>query len=258
MDYKGTRANYFDYLVGEKQIEHVLEHIVGDTALDVGCGIGLFTERLPQYFEVVAGLDIDKDNRMAAAQRCPDIDFFVGDAGVVEFFQKYSDIFMLNVLEHVEDPIKILRNMARYLCPNGKMHIVVPNAWSVHRLLAFRMGLIVDVHHLPQDQIDLYGHKRVYDPETLRLDVQEAGLCITSEDGIVYKPLPNVDMQLLGDKHGEGWLRKWVSGLYEFGLNCPSNCASIYMEARCQDTAKCSRLIQGVQGELGTARSIST
>jgi 2-polyprenyl-3-methyl-5-hydroxy-6-metoxy-1,4-benzoquinol methylase len=102
----------------------------------------------------------------------------------------FDSVVATHVLEHVADPVDLLRRIRGWLAPDGKAVIVVPNRESLHRRLAVEMGLQPELDTLGERD-RLVGHRRVYSLETLRRDVEEAGLEVTDEHGFFLKVLPN-------------------------------------------------------------------
>lgn len=97
--------------------------------LEIGCGIGNFTKLLIGYGEVFA-IDIDK-HYVAAAIRTvkgkAKIEY--GDIEDSNYFfggQKFDTIICLNVLEHIKDDGRALRNMYSLLEKNGFLVLLVP------------------------------------------------------------------------------------------------------------------------------------
>ena len=102
----------------------------------------------------------------------------------------YDAILALHVLEHVDDPVSLLRRLATWLRPGGTLVIVVPNRASMHRRIALSMRLITALDDLsPRDH--LVGHRRVYDLDALRRHVATAGLVVDRSFGAFLKTLPN-------------------------------------------------------------------
>jgi SAM-dependent methyltransferase len=103
--------------------------------LDVGCGDGLFFDRLRQ-FGVVEGVEPDLGLITDGSGYRDAI--FVGT--FEEFLPKtrYSLIVMLDVLEHLENPMRALRHAVRMVEPDGKILVTVPAfraLWTQHDVL---------------------------------------------------------------------------------------------------------------------------
>jgi 2-polyprenyl-3-methyl-5-hydroxy-6-metoxy-1,4-benzoquinol methylase len=104
----------------------------------------------------------------------------------ITFSESFDTIVMMHILEHVETPIDILKKYSQYLKEDGQIIISVPNAFSFHRMLGVKMGLLEEEHELHQGDYDA-GHRRVYDMSSLRDDVETAGLSIVEDGGIFFK-----------------------------------------------------------------------
>ena len=104
--------------------------------LDVGCGDGLFFPRLRQ-FGTVEGIEpalrsVNPGNA--------DNNYIYTCSFDQNFWppHKYSLILMLDVLEHIQDPIGALRHAGELLEPNGMLVITVPafmTLWTNHDVL---------------------------------------------------------------------------------------------------------------------------
>lgn len=101
--------------------------------LDIGCGDGLFFPLLREFGEV-EGVEpfselLDPENRDRA---------HIHNCAFNEDFQpgkQYSLILMLDVLEHLENPISALRHVRKLLEPTGTVLITVPAfmaLWTNH------------------------------------------------------------------------------------------------------------------------------
>ncbi len=101
---------------------------------------------------------------------------------------KFDRIEMGFILEHVDDPIFILKKYKEYLLPNGKIHIAVPNARSLHRLIGHYAGLLKNVYEISEYD-KMLGHKRYYDIDKIKEDIIKAGLKITDVRGLMLKPI---------------------------------------------------------------------
>jgi SAM-dependent methyltransferase len=107
-----------------------------ESILDIGCGDGLFFPRLREFGEVEGVEPFSELLNPANPDRnhiysCPfDHNFQPG--------RQYSLILMLDVLEHLEDPVSALRHVCDLLRPDGKVLITVPAfmaLWTNHDLV---------------------------------------------------------------------------------------------------------------------------
>ena len=105
----------------------------GSSILDVGCGNGLFFDRLSEFGEV-EGVEIDASLVSDERDRCGHIHIGPFD----ETFRPgkhYSLILMLDVLEHVPDAAGFLRYAVQLLERNGTILATVPAfnlLWTNH------------------------------------------------------------------------------------------------------------------------------
>ncbi len=95
-------------------------------------------------------------------------------------------VVMHHVLEHVDDAVKLLRHVRSFLAPGGMVACSVPNARALSRQLAVEMGLLESAYALTAND-HKHGHQRVYDWNTLRADVRDAGYAIAGEHGLALK-----------------------------------------------------------------------
>ncbi len=103
----------------------------GQRILDVGCGIGLYTQAFRRYTPHVFGIEIELDRAIEARERAQAIVQAVGET--LPFASASFDIvFSHEVLEHVADDRRTAAEMVRVVRPGGWIVIFVPN-----RLYAF-------------------------------------------------------------------------------------------------------------------------
>lgn len=132
----------------------------------------------------------------------------------------HDAVILSGLLEHVDDPQRVLAKAAEALLPGGVVVALVPNARSLHRLLGLEMGVIDHVHALAAPDRAV-GHRRYYDVDSLRAELRRAGFASTETlwDGILLKPLPNASMDELPDEV--------LHGLFRLGRRFPEQCAEI-------------------------------
>lgn len=99
-----------------------------DSVLEVGTGTGYFSQVLTSYCKSYTGLEIDSASvtrlRKALSGKGSVVE---GDAQALPFpDQSYSAVVILEVLEHLPDFRKAVREIHRCLQPGGKVIVSVP------------------------------------------------------------------------------------------------------------------------------------
>ena len=110
----------------------LLVELVGSNkrVLDVGCDTGYLGEVLSALGNKVWGFEISEETAALARERL--IDCAVGDlekTDLAEVFEPHSfDIVVFgDVLEHLRDPLSVLRSSRRLLAPGGSVLVSTPN-----------------------------------------------------------------------------------------------------------------------------------
>jgi 2-polyprenyl-3-methyl-5-hydroxy-6-metoxy-1,4-benzoquinol methylase len=118
-------------------LEGVLDRVAADTssstkrALEVGCGEGVIAQKLQRRWDSVVGLDLPDAGLRAEWRERPGPGYLHASAHELPFEDDQFDVVVsVEVLEHLTDPVKGLREMARV----GARHLVV----SVPREPIFR------------------------------------------------------------------------------------------------------------------------
>ncbi len=139
--------------------------------LDIGSGQGdlLASLRAAWPEAELAGLELSAEGIRRAAAKVPDarfwqIDLLAKHHGAPEIMDWAEVAICSEVLEHVDDPARLLRNAARYVAPGGLVVVTVPGG--------------------PRTAFDRHiGHRRHYRPDALRAVVEQAGLDVVDVHG---------------------------------------------------------------------------
>jgi 2-polyprenyl-3-methyl-5-hydroxy-6-metoxy-1,4-benzoquinol methylase len=95
--------------------------------LDFGCGGGAFLELMRRRGWRVTGLDASSE-AVACVREKLDVRAFVGTLPHPELGPESFDVVtMWHSLEHVHEPLPVLRSAHRLLAPGGRLLVVVPN-----------------------------------------------------------------------------------------------------------------------------------
>lgn len=188
----------FDLRLIRSAFDRYAEFFNGDSCLEVGCSVGHMTEYLKDAFLHVTALD-GSSEALDQVKDWPNVDKV---HSMIEDFlpeEKYSTIVANHFLEHVSDPVAVLKKMRGMLVAGGVLIVGVPNAKSWHRLAAVKIGLLDSEYEL-NGRDEILGHYRVYDRALLHEHVQAAGFSIKAEGGLLMKFLPNSMMIELSEE----------------------------------------------------------
>jgi 2-polyprenyl-3-methyl-5-hydroxy-6-metoxy-1,4-benzoquinol methylase len=221
-------AYRFDYLMHDYMMQTFQPFIAGDKALELGCYKGEFTKRLSELFsqlvviEGAAQLIAEARDRVAS----PAVRFLLGNFEDIDLNEQFDAIFLIHTLEHLDHPEVVLKRIQRWLAPQGKLFLAVPNAHAASRQIAVKMELISHASAVTTGEY-AHGHRRTYSLDTLENEVRSAGLSIVSRGGILFKPLANFQF----DQALEAGIvdKDYLDGCYRLGMVYPDLCASIYL-----------------------------
>jgi 2-polyprenyl-3-methyl-5-hydroxy-6-metoxy-1,4-benzoquinol methylase len=240
---RSTYHSEYNYYLAQYKVKSCLEHARGDSLLDIACGDGLMTELFANHFRRVVGVDASGKHLAVARERVAHADFYESLIEEFDINERFDSVFMLDLLEHVLDPKVVLKKAAGFLVKGGKLVIHVPNAYAINRRLAVLMGTLESCEELSPFDLQIAGHRRAYSMETLRSDIEQAGLKILHTGGIFYKILSTPQMDwflkngLWNEGHGWGrtgmekskdWKAEFCRACYELGKDYPEDCNIIY------------------------------
>ncbi len=101
--------------------------------LDAGCGEGRFTRYLLNKGKII-GMDFSKEYVKIARKYVKGVKFVVGSVTKIPFpSNKFDYIFLVDVLQHVPELEKSVKELNRVLKPKGTLIIIDKNRFALHR-----------------------------------------------------------------------------------------------------------------------------
>lgn len=228
MPFEGVQAAYRRRVVLEQVARHRPRRL-----LEIGCGFApLFTDLAPDMDICVVEPSADfiahahglaqGRNGIRLEQALLE-DFVQSESGTFDF------ISLSGLLHEVQLPAALLA-ATRRLCHDGTLvHMNVPNAHSLHRLLALEMGLIASTFDLSAQQMTLQQHS-TFDLPSLKRLAEEAGFSVLESDSYFIKPFTHAQMEEL---RRSGFLTDaMLEGFHGLARHLPGLGSEIYLNAR--------------------------
>lgn len=224
--YLSSYGSFNDWLI-KRRYHKLQQFFQGDTCLEMGIAEGTGIEDLLAHFDKVTVVDgskaaIDKIKKQFTSPKLHVIQSYFEDMDFGN--ERFDTIMMAHILEHVDDPIKVLKHAKTFLKPNGVFIIDVPNGNSLHRQVGVKMGLLKEKTELNEADLSI-GHQRVYTPETFKQDVQKSGLKIVKFGGMFIKILSNSQTEAVINE-------QQLEALFLVGEDNPNIAAEIFIIAK--------------------------
>lgn len=143
--------------------------------LEIGCGTGGVLAEMRRNFPALklSGGDAFLRGLAYAAQRNPDADLYQMDAVNIPFWEEFEIVAAFDVLEHVEDDERMLRQLFTACRPGGGIVVTVPQ------------------HPFLWSRTDEYAHhKRRYTRKDLLTKIEKAGFKVERVTSFVSLLLP--------------------------------------------------------------------
>ena len=174
---------------------------VGQRVADIGCGEGHLCAELQRAgWPEVIGVDVSRARIERARGLYPDVTFYDRPLDRTnEPQQSFDLIIMDNVIEHLPDPVNVLRSLRRYLKRDGRLAIITPNMTCGHFKLLGRRWT---------PELAPHAHIYLFTPASMGLLLRESGF---SADAIgdfhlaIYSPWAFLRRLLSSDAKGALW-----------------------------------------------------
>lgn len=196
--------------------------------LELGSFKGDFTRRFLPFFDDVTCVEASDVAVQEAQQKLGSKVKFVNSLFEKATLPKrYNNIVLTHVLEHLDDPVLVLKRInEEWLAQGGRFFLVCPNANAPSRQIAVKMGLIS--HNAAVTTAEAkHGHHRTYTLDTLERDAVAAGLKVVHRSGIFFKALANFQWDRL--LQTDIISNEYLDGCYKLGQKYPDLCSSIFL-----------------------------
>lgn len=173
----------------------------GEMVADIGCGEGHLCGELRRAgWTRVVGVDVSRTRVERARKLYPDGEFYdrpLEEAPVPE--GSFDLIIMDNVIEHLPEPVLMLRTLRRYLKPAGRIVVITPNMSSGHFKLLGRRWT---------PELAPHAHIYLFTPPSMRVLLSNAGFWVDRVGNFhlpVYSPVEWTVRLLSADVKGAIW-----------------------------------------------------
>ncbi len=171
---KGVRENFLQRKWHMGKLQSVLSVIEGDPKkiLDIGCASGWFLSNIGKKYPRAKchGVDIYDKAIEFGEKKYPKITFKVSDAHKIPYRAGEFDLIICTeVMEHVEDPLTVLKEMRRLLSKNGQAVIELDSG-------SLLFSVVWYLWRLGQGNVWNHSHLHSFNIEKLEKLIRKSGL----------------------------------------------------------------------------------
>jgi 2-polyprenyl-3-methyl-5-hydroxy-6-metoxy-1,4-benzoquinol methylase len=232
-EFKDTKDHKYAYdfdfdVMHDYMIKSFKPFFKSNDVLELGSFKGGFTKKLLPYFSDITCVEAsDEAVDYAKKDLGENIVFYNSLFENTTLPKKYNNIILTHVLEHIDDPIGLLRKIkSEWLSEEGNLFIVCPNANAPSRQIAVKMGLISHNSAITDSEKE-HGHRITYSLDTLERDAKSSGLQVIHRSGIFFKALANFQWDKL--MNTDIISKEYLDGCYDLGQQYPDLCSSIFL-----------------------------
>ena len=161
----------------ERRFRFTEKMIEGKSVLDFGCGDGGYLHRAKTVAHKVCGVELETAVREALKEEGIPCYKSIKETGTVDV------VTMFHVLEHIDNPVPLLKEIAGHLSDGGQIIVEVPNADDA-LLSLYKCEAFADFTYWK-------CHTYLYTIDTLRRLAKKAGLGIRFMRQVQRYPLSN-------------------------------------------------------------------
>jgi 2-polyprenyl-6-hydroxyphenyl methylase/3-demethylubiquinone-9 3-methyltransferase len=167
-----------------------LDCLKGLRMLDIGCGAGILSEPLARLGATMVGADPSEENIAVASAHAEDngvaVDYRATTAeALAEANEKFDVVLAMEVVEHVNDVPEFVATCATMVKPGGLMIAATLN----RTLKSFALAIVGAEYVLRWLPRGTHQWDKFVKPAELERAIENTGLNVTGERGIIYNPL---------------------------------------------------------------------
>jgi 2-polyprenyl-3-methyl-5-hydroxy-6-metoxy-1,4-benzoquinol methylase len=218
----------FDFKMHEYLFAKFQRYGLSGEALELGAHKGDFTAKLAPCFSSVVAVEGAPDVAQKLSDRFNggNVETFASRFEELSLDRKFDAVFLMHTLEHIDQPVALLKRIYQWLKPEGKLFLACPNANAASRQIAVMMGLISHNAAVTEGEA-IHGHYKTYSLDTLELEARSAGFEVVDRGGVFFKPLANFQI----DRALEMGIidTQFLDGCFALGDKYPDLCSSIFL-----------------------------
>ncbi|MBB1313481.1 MULTISPECIES: bifunctional 2-polyprenyl-6-hydroxyphenol methylase/3-demethylubiquinol 3-O-methyltransferase UbiG [Aliivibrio] len=165
--------------------------LFGKKVLDVGCGGGILAESMAKQGAEVIGLDMGKEPltvaRLHALETGTTLEYIQSTAEqhAEEYPETYDVITCMEMLEHVPDPLSVIRACAKMVKPGGHVFFSTLN----RNIKSYLFAIVGAEHVLKLVPKGTHDHDKFIRPSELLKMLDQTALQERGITGLHYNPL---------------------------------------------------------------------
>lgn len=175
------------------RVSFIMQHcsIADKKIIDIGCGGGILTESLAREGALLTGIDMSPDALMIANTHAQSNHLTIeyqqttAEAFATQHPQQFDIVTCMELLEHVPDPISIIRSCARLVKPHGHIFFSTLN----RNLKSYAMAIIGAEYLLKMLPQGTHDYAKFIKPSELEGWIRGEHLQLKALGGISYNPL---------------------------------------------------------------------
>jgi len=165
----------------ERRYQFLKEKLINSRVLDFGCGAGGFLERAQKTATKVAGVELESALQPSFNDRR--LSVYSNLQSVIDSGEKYNLISVFHVVEHLSNPITVLKDLAQLLEKDGEIIVEVPSSNDV---------LLTLYNNVPFQNFTYWSqHLFLFNTATIQMLIKKSGLKVNWTKHIQRYPLSN-------------------------------------------------------------------